>query len=140
MQNAECRMQTREFLESALCILHSAFAHAHDTLPAFRPPGARGALRQLAGAVESTHVLVVTDPLLLPSKNLSRRLIAALQGSVEAALPVMNLPANPAQQQNVETYATLRELEVITSKLEAGRADLQRMTWDASDPFVFACR
>jgi 2-polyprenyl-3-methyl-5-hydroxy-6-metoxy-1,4-benzoquinol methylase len=94
----------------------------------------------VAGEVESTHVLVVTDPLLLPSKNLSRRLIAALQGSVEAAVPVMNLPANPAQQTNVDTYATLRELEVITTKLEAREADVLRMTWDASDPFVFACR
>src|SRR5262245_66525540 len=62
----------------------------------------------VAGEVESTHVLVVTDPLLLPSKNLARRLVAALQGSVEAVVPGMNLPANPAQQQNVDLYRTLR--------------------------------
>jgi 2-polyprenyl-3-methyl-5-hydroxy-6-metoxy-1,4-benzoquinol methylase len=94
----------------------------------------------VAGEVESTHVVVVTDPLLLPSKNLPRRLVAALQGSVEAVVPVMNLPANPAQQHNAATYATLRELESVTAALEAREADVQRVTWDASDPFVFACR
>ena len=94
----------------------------------------------VAGEVESTHVIVVTDPLLLPSKNLARRLVAALQGSVEAVVPVTNLPTNPAQQRNVGLYATLRELEIVTAELEARDADVQRMTWDASDPFVFACR
>ena len=94
----------------------------------------------LAGEVESTHVVVVTDPLVLPSKNLPRRLVAALQGSVEAVLPVTNLPANPAQQQNTDPYATLRELEAVTAALEARPPDVQRVAWDASDPFVFACR
>jgi 2-polyprenyl-3-methyl-5-hydroxy-6-metoxy-1,4-benzoquinol methylase len=94
----------------------------------------------LAGEVESTHVIVVTDPLLLPSKNLGRRLISALQGSVEASVPVMNLPANPAQQHNAGLYATLRELEAVTAGLEQRDADVQRVTWNAADPFVFACR
>jgi SAM-dependent methyltransferase len=94
----------------------------------------------IAGEIESTHVVVVTDPLLLPSKTLARRLIAALQGSVEAVVPVMNLPANPAQQHNAEVYATLRELEAVMATLEARAPNVQRVTWDASDPFVFACR
>jgi 2-polyprenyl-3-methyl-5-hydroxy-6-metoxy-1,4-benzoquinol methylase len=94
----------------------------------------------VAGEVESTHVVVVTDPLLLPSKNLPRRLVAALQGSVEAVVPVMNLPANAAQQHDAPLYATLRELEAVTATLEERDADVQRVTWDASDPFVFACR
>jgi len=34
----------------------------------------------------------------------------------------MNLPANPAQQRP-RPYTTLRELEVITTKLEAREAD-----------------
>jgi 2-polyprenyl-3-methyl-5-hydroxy-6-metoxy-1,4-benzoquinol methylase len=94
----------------------------------------------VAGEVETTHVIVVTDPLLLPSKNLPRRLVAALQGSVEAVLPVTNLPANPAQQHHVGLYLTLRELETINAELESREASVQRLTWDASDPFVFACR
>ena len=94
----------------------------------------------VAGEVESTHILVVTDPLVLPSKNLAKRLVAALQGSVEAVVPVTNLPMNPAQQHNLDTYATLRELEILTASLEAKEAEVQRLTWDASDPFVFACR
>jgi 2-polyprenyl-3-methyl-5-hydroxy-6-metoxy-1,4-benzoquinol methylase len=94
----------------------------------------------LAGEIESTHVVVVTDPLVLPSKNLARRLVAALQGSVEAVVPVTNLPANPVQQHHVGLYATLRELEIVTAGLEAREAEVQRLTWDASDPFVFACR
>jgi 2-polyprenyl-3-methyl-5-hydroxy-6-metoxy-1,4-benzoquinol methylase len=94
----------------------------------------------VAGEVEATYVVVVTDPLLLPSRNLARRLVAALQGSVEAVVPVMNLPAHPAQQQAVRPYVTLRELEMATAELEAREPDIQRLIWDASDPFVFACR
>jgi len=101
-------------------------------------PGDRAS--DVAGEVESTHVIVVTDPLLLPSRNLARRLVAALQGSVEAVVPVTNLPANPLQQHHVDVYATLRELDVITASLEARDAEVQRVTWDTSDPFVFACR
>jgi SAM-dependent methyltransferase len=94
----------------------------------------------VAGEVESTYAVVVTDPLLLPSRNLARRLVAALQGSVEAVVPAMNLPAHPAQQQTVRPYATLRELEAATAELEAREPDIQRITWDGSDPYVFACR
>lgn len=94
----------------------------------------------VAGEVEATYAVVVTDPLVLPSPNLARRLVAALQGSVEAVVPVMNLPVHPAQQQTVRPYVTLRELEAATAELEAREPDLQRITWDASDPFVFACR
>src|SRR5437016_4611733 len=94
----------------------------------------------VAGEVEATHVVVVTDPLLLPSPNLPRRLVAALQGSVEAVVPVTNQPASPIQQRSVAPYATLRELQAVTAELERGEPDLQRVTWDASDPFVFACR
>jgi len=94
----------------------------------------------VAGELEATYVVVVTDPLVLPSRNLARRLVAALQGSVEAVVPVMNLPAHPAQQQAVRPYVTLRELEAATAELEGREPDIQRITWDASDPFVFACR
>ena len=94
----------------------------------------------VAGEVEDAHVIVVTDPLVLPSKNLSKRLLAELKGSVEAVLPATNQPENPAQQQSVEAYATLRDLEAATVKLEARPSDVQRLTWDDSDPFVFACR
>lgn len=94
----------------------------------------------VAGEVETTHVVVVTDPLVLPSKNLVRRLLAELKGSVEAVLPVTNQPENRVQQQSVDAYATLRDLEAATARLEARPADVQRVTWDRSDPFVFACR
>ena len=94
----------------------------------------------VAAEVESTHVVVVTDPLLLPSANLARRLVAALLGSIEAVVPVTNLPANPAQQHAVAPYATLRELQAATAELEAEGAKVERVTWDAADPFVFACR
>ena len=159
MQNAEFRL----FLHSAFCILHSLmptvlFPHFdHSAIEErfaswqartrFREGGA-GVLAyspedrasDVAGEVETTHVVVVTDPLLLPSKNLPRRLLAELKGSVEAVLPVTNQPENPAQQQTVEAYATLRDLDAVTARLEARPADVQRVTWDRSNPFVFACR
>ena len=40
----------------------------------------------------------------------------------------------------MDVYATLRELDVITASLDARDAEVQRVTWDTSDPFVFACR
>jgi SAM-dependent methyltransferase len=164
MQNAECRMQNfARILHSAFIILHFAMPTVlfpHFDYPAieerFASWQARTRFREsgsavlayapddrasdVVGEVETTHVVVVTDPLLLPSRNLSRRLLTELKGSVEAVLPSTNQPENPAQQQSVEAYATLRDLEAATARLEARQPDVQRMVWDDSDPFVFACR
>src|SRR5689334_13941088 len=66
--------------------------------------------RDLVNAVESDHILVVTDPLLLPPPLLGARLAAAL-GNAFAALPVTNEAANPRQRAAVPApYVTLREL------------------------------
>ncbi|MCU1245170.1 MAG: hypothetical protein JWN02_1080 [Acidobacteria bacterium] len=93
-------------------------------------------------AVESEHLLAVTDPLLLPSTSLPQRLREALaQTDAVAALPVSNEGANPAQRRAADVpYMTLRELQTMTAGWERKARVLERVTWDGSDPAAFLCR
>lgn len=94
-----------------------------------------------AADVDENHVLVVTDPLLLPSARLAVRLrdVLSRTGSA-AALPV----ANTAQQARqfrppLAPYLTLRELQETVTRLEAQPESFEALTWDASDPAAFLC-
>jgi 2-polyprenyl-3-methyl-5-hydroxy-6-metoxy-1,4-benzoquinol methylase len=95
-----------------------------------------------AGDIERAQVVVVTDPLILASPRLAERLLTALNASsVDAIVPVANESANPAQRLVVAPYVTLRELEAAASELETNQAaQLETVTWDDSDPGIFACK
>ena len=65
--------------------------------------------KDVAGDVEESHVLVVTDPLLLPSSGLAVRLREALASGAAAAVPMTNTAAHPKQvRAPVVPYLTLR--------------------------------
>jgi SAM-dependent methyltransferase len=96
-----------------------------------------------AGDLESDHVLVITDPLLLPPPKLALRLREALVQSpgTAAALPVSNEADNPAQRRAAPAaYLTLRELQQMTSEMQHGPFDTVTVKWDKSDPAAYLCR
>ena len=96
-----------------------------------------------AGALESDHVLVVTDPLLLPPAKLVMRLRELLvhTTSVVAALPVSNEAENVAQRRTpLAPYLTLRELQQMSAEMQSNAADAEVLKWDGSDPGVYLCR
>ena len=93
--------------------------------------------------VTAPHVLVVTDPLVVPSPAIGVRLREVVESTgAAAAVPVMNEPRHPRQQRPAPAaYLTLRELEDVFAQFESGppqSADLLR--WDDSDPTIFLCR
>jgi SAM-dependent methyltransferase len=96
----------------------------------------------VAGDVETEHVLVVTDPLLVPPARLGVRLREVLTASgTSAALPVANEAQHPQQQRNPPApYLTLRELQATMETVAAQPAAVERLTWDKSDPAVYLCR
>jgi 2-polyprenyl-3-methyl-5-hydroxy-6-metoxy-1,4-benzoquinol methylase len=87
-------------------------------------------------------VLVITDPLLLPSNQFAARLRdALLAAGTDAVLPVSNEGQNPAQRRGPATpYLTLRELQSSIEELAATPRELHRLTWDRSDPAAYLCR
>ncbi len=90
--------------------------------------------------VESPHVLVVTDPLLLPSPGLAEHLAGVLEEAhMFAAIPVSNEAPNPAQRTSIPPYMTLRELETEATALRARERSVDRVTWDGSDAGLFLC-
>ena len=94
----------------------------------------------VAGDVEEPHVLVVTDPLLLPSLRLAVRLREALASGAAAAVPVANTAEHPRQlRPPAAPYLTLRELQETIDRVAEGAPSLERVTWDRSDPAVFLC-
>jgi 2-polyprenyl-3-methyl-5-hydroxy-6-metoxy-1,4-benzoquinol methylase len=97
---------------------------------------AKHAVREL----EAKHVLVITDPLLLPAPQLGERLAALIAGDVFAAIPSSSQSANETQRMTLPPYLTLRELEIETTNLQKGTTPPERLTWDGSDPGVFLCR
>lgn len=92
--------------------------------------------------LDHEHVLVVTDPLLIPSKHLAARLLAALAASgADAVVPVSNEAALPQQRRAaLAPYLTLRELQEMMERFEAQPSSLERVTWDHSNPGAFLCR
>jgi len=97
---------------------------------------------QAIADVESEHVLVITDPLLLPSPRIGVRLRAALDESgATAVVPVANTTQNPAQFRAPRAvYLTLRELQETIEETARQPQSLERVTWDASNPGVYLCR
>jgi SAM-dependent methyltransferase len=95
-----------------------------------------------AAGLESDHVLVVTDPLLLPPAKLVTRLRELLvhTSSVVAALPVSNEAENPIQRRAASPYLTLRELQQVTAELQSRGADGEVVKWDGADPAAYLCR
>ena len=91
-----------------------------------------------AAEVEQDHVLVVTDPLLLPSPRLGERLQRVV-GDAFAALPVANHSADPRQIVHVDPYMTLREFELRAAELDAREPGASRVLWDAQNPGAFLC-
>jgi 2-polyprenyl-3-methyl-5-hydroxy-6-metoxy-1,4-benzoquinol methylase len=96
----------------------------------------------VASEVDSEFVLVVTDPLLLPSQHLAVRLRHALaQSAAVAAVPVANEAKLPAQRAGLaKPYLTLRELQAGIEERAAAGGPLSVLPWDESDPAVFLCR
>lgn len=98
--------------------------------------------RDVVGDIDEEHVLVITDPLLLSSKNLGARLRSALQaGDAFAVVPVSNEAAHPRQHVAPPApYLTLRELQATIDELSQRPPQFERLTWDGSDPAAFVCR
>ena len=84
-----------------------------------------------AEQIEEESVLVITDPLLLPSPRLGERLQAAL-GDAFAAVPATNHAAEPRQVVEIAPYMTLREFEQRT--VPPGS---ERIQWTTHDPGAF---
>jgi 2-polyprenyl-3-methyl-5-hydroxy-6-metoxy-1,4-benzoquinol methylase len=87
-------------------------------------------------------VLVVTDPLLLPSPRLATRLREVLASTGAAAVvPVANEAQHPAQRRApLAPYLTLRELQQTMESMALQPAAVERATWDRSDPGIYLCR
>ncbi|MGN6186392.1 MAG: class I SAM-dependent methyltransferase [Thermoanaerobaculia bacterium] len=96
----------------------------------------------VASDADTEFVLVITDPLLLPSKRFAVRLAEALLASgADAVLPVSNEGQNPAQRRGpVTPYLTLRELQTSIEEIAATPRELNRIRWDHSDPAAYLCR
>jgi 2-polyprenyl-3-methyl-5-hydroxy-6-metoxy-1,4-benzoquinol methylase len=96
----------------------------------------------VAGDVDAEHVLVITDPLLIPPARLGVRLRDVLTSSgTSAALPVSNEAKHPQQLRNPPApYLTLRELQATMETVAANPPSIERVTWDRNDPAVFLCR
>ena len=93
-----------------------------------------------SGFVDTDHILVVTDPLLVPPPRLAWRLREILVHTPEviAAVPVTNESKNPRQHRDAPTpYLTLRELQQMAARLQAEGAEGERVKWDVSDPGAY---
>ena len=110
----------------------------HDRITFYSPDEQA---REIAADIEAPHVLVVTDPLILPSENVGVRLRDALTASgADAAIPVSNAAKNPRQQHAPPNpYVTLRELQQTFESIEAANATTDVLTWDDADPGIFLC-
>ena len=96
-----------------------------------------------AAGLESDHVLVVTDPLLLPPAKLVTRLRELLvhTSSVVAALPVSNEAENrDAAARAAAPYLTLRELQQMTAEMQSTRRGCRgrEVGWIAIRPPISA--
>lgn len=89
-------------------------------------------------SIDDEHVVVITDPLLLPSPHLGDRLQSVL-GDAFAALPVTNDAGDPRQQVAVRPYMTLREFHEVAEELHAAPTPAERILWEKHDPGAFLC-
>lgn len=96
--------------------------------------------RDVIGDIDQEHVLVVTDPLVLPSMQIGVRLRRAL-AHADAAVPVTNEAQHPRQLRGpLIPYLTLRELQAAIEHAAEQPAAVEIVQWDASDPAMFLCR
>lgn len=104
-------------------------------------------IRPLSKAVhglETDFMLVLTDPLLVPSPELPARLMGALETftTAVAAVPLSN--ENGHAQQRVgppRNYLTLSQFEDVAREAAANPLrPTEVLTWDGSDPGVFMAR
>lgn len=96
--------------------------------------------RQALVAIDAPHVLVVTDPLIVPTPGLAEGLASVLAGSgAFGAVPVTNEPQNARQRADIAPYMTIREVEIEASALTTRNDAADRVTWDNSDPGAFLC-
>ena len=98
---------------------------------------------EASGLVTSSHALVITDPLLLPPERLAARLRDILEQTpgASAAVPVSN-EATRAEQRRppAAPYLTLNEMETVMRQMQQSAESPVVVTWDDSDPGVFAMR
>jgi 2-polyprenyl-3-methyl-5-hydroxy-6-metoxy-1,4-benzoquinol methylase len=94
---------------------------------------------EVAIGIDAAHVLVITDPLVLSSANLVRRL-ASILGDADAALPMTNETLHPMQQRApMKPYMTMRELEREIRNVEEQPPQVLATTWTDADPAAFLC-
>jgi len=98
--------------------------------------------RDVVDDVGEEHVLVVTDPLLLPSLRIGVRLRDVLvKSGAEAAVPVANEAQHPRQLRGpLIPYLTLRELQAAIEHAAGQPEEVEVVTWDASNPALYLCR
>jgi SAM-dependent methyltransferase len=90
--------------------------------------------------IESDHVLVVTDPLLIADEEMPQRLLSRLERSrATAVLPSSNIAQHAAQRQTLAPYVTLREMREAASRMRETTDDAPAIRWDASDPLAYLC-
>jgi len=86
--------------------------------------------------IDAEFVLVLTDPLLLPSPGLGARLLASLADAF-AAVPATNHAAEPRQVVSIAPYMTLREFEHRAAEQHGAS---ERVQWTSHDPGAFLVR
>ncbi|HUR83365.1 MAG TPA: class I SAM-dependent methyltransferase [Thermoanaerobaculia bacterium] len=89
-----------------------------------------------AEQIDAELVLVITDPLLLPSSRLGERL-AEQFGDAFAAVPATNHGAEARQVVEIAPYMTLREFEERAAS-QSGASE--RVQWSSHDPGAFLVR
>jgi len=96
----------------------------------------------VVGDIDDEHILVITDPLLLPGSALGARLRGILQTTgAAAAVPLTNEAGHPRQKHGPPLpYLTLRELQEAIDHFAQQPGTPERVTWDHSDPAVYLCR
>lgn len=99
---------------------------------------AAAALRDLT----EEHVLVLTDPLLLPSPTIGAGLRRAMeQAGAAAAVPTTNEAGEPRQRRTPPApYLTLRELEDVFGRVASETASPSVIAWESHDPAAFLAR
>ncbi len=97
--------------------------------------------RDIVKEIGEEHLLVVTDPILVPPAHLAARLLERLTDGAAAAVPVSNEAQNEQQKRApAGLYLTLREFQQMSAAMQSQPAPPRHVTWEGSDPAVFLCR
>jgi SAM-dependent methyltransferase len=93
--------------------------------------------------LQADFMLVVTDPLLVPTPELPARLMRALETRTDAAaaVPVSNESSHPQQRVGPpRNYLTLSQFQDVAAEVAASSHQREMVNWDSSDPGVFLAR